>query len=314
MNDMSDKALVFNIQRYCIHDGPGIRTLVFFKGCSVKCKWCSNPEGIESGIQIKYIKQKCRGCAACQSCPQGAVSCDPVRGFIIDRDKCTACGYCVKVCPASAREVSGRYLEVTELFEKVRRDAAFYQSSQGGVTLGGGDPILQKASVSLLRLCRENGLHTAIETAGNYDFNNLREAAQYCDTIMFDIKGWDEARHMECTGVKPGRIRNNLMELNRWITDSGRDIPLIVRIPLKPGFNFTPEDFIPLADWLAGLENLEKVEILPIHHLGSNKYEQIGLSYPMGDPDNVTNIRAEEVSEYAQALIERGLKVVVART
>lgn len=312
---MSEKALVFNTQRYSIHDGPGIRTLVFFKGCSVSCKWCSNPEGIDPKIQIKYIKQKCNGCGACLSCPQTAVSFEPGKGYIINQKLCTACGHCVRVCPASAREVCGQYYDVEELSEKVRRDAVFYKSSGGGVTLGGGDPVLQsKAAASLLLLCKEKGVNTAIETAGNYDFDRLITVAGYCDTILFDIKGWDEARHLECTGVKPLRIRQNLTELDRWITDSGKDISLVVRIPLKPEFNFTLEDFVQLADWLTKLNNLSMVEILPLHHLGSNKYEQIGLQYPLGDPEQMKNVHEEEVKEYAQVLMQKGLKVKTAKT
>jgi len=260
------------------------------------------------------MKQKCGLCSACQRCPQGAVSFERIRGFVTDQAKCIACGYCVDVCPSKAREICGQYTDVDQLVNKAWRDTAFYQASGGGITLGGGDPMLQsKAAIEMLQLSKEKGLNTALETAGNYEFESLAEAAEYCDTILFDIKGWGDSRHVSCTGVKPERIRNNLLALDRWITDHSRKLSLIVRIPLSPGYNFTPQEFSELAEWLTGLQNLEMVEILPLHHLGSNKYEQLGLTYPMGDPEQVKNVRRDEIDEYVNAIIEKGLNVIVAK-
>lgn len=310
---MSEKAIIFNIQRYSIHDGPGIRTLVFFKGCSLRCKWCSNPEGIAQKAEVKYFKEKCIGCGACLQCPRQAVWKHAEGGYLIDREKCTACGVCVAVCPVKARELCGEAWDAEDICRKVKRDAVFYKSSGGGITLGGGDPILQsKQATRLLRLCKEQGVNTAIETAGHYDFEDLQAAAGYCDTILYDVKAWSSDTHRKWTGVPNEKILHNLKTLDAWITEKGSETALIVRIPLNPGHNFQQEEFFHLADWLLQLKNLKRVELLPLHHLGSNKYEQLGRQYPLGAPDTLKNVTGEDVEAYLQILCDKGLNATSA--
>ena len=303
------KALVFDIQRFSIHDGPGIRTLIFFKGCSLQCDWCSNPEGIDHVGEIRQNTLKCTGCENCLSaCPHGAISAGP-QSILIDREKCKRCGACVEHCQSKALSWWGQEYTVEELYKIVRRDMPFYSSSSGGVTLGGGDPLLQnEQAVALLKMCKENGINTAIETAGNYPWEYLENAVPYCDTIHMDIKGWRSETCQRCTGVSNERTLENLRRLDAWITANEHKPELIVRLPLIPGYNCTLQDAEALAGFLQKLKSISLIEILPFHNLGGSKYKQIGKGYRF---ENQLNLKAKDVEEYEFLLKKSGLPVKV---
>lgn len=304
------QAFVFDIQHFSLHDGPGIRTLIFFKGCSLACKWCANPEGIDAAPEIRHNARLCAKCGQCiKNCPVGAISFSD-KGIAIARDKCRKCGTCVKHCSASALSLCGRSYSVEELLDQARRDAPFYESSNGGVTLGGGEPMLQnEQAVALLKLCKMEGLDTAIETAGNYPWEYLRNAAPYCDTIHFDVKCWRPEVSRACIGADNARIMENLRRLDEEIALGQHKPRLIVRIPLLPDYNFSIEDFNDLAAYLSDLKSLSLVEILTFHNLGEPKYNQLGKEYSLeGRP----NLKAEDVESYRLILEAAQLPLAVA--
>jgi len=304
-----EKALIFDIQRFSIHDGPGIRTLIFFKGCSLRCDWCSNPEGIDFDREIRQNKLKCAGCGNClKACPHGAVIAQP-DGILLDRERCVRCGACVEHCGPGALSWWGKEYTVEELYDIARRDAPFYAASSGGVTLGGGDPLLQnEQAATLLRLCKEKGLDTAIETTGNYPWEHLRNAAPYCDTIHLDIKGWDPETCMRCTGADNVRTLENLRRLDEWIVSREHKPALVVRLPMLPDYNYTLEDAKGLASCLKRMKSLTRVDILPFHNLGGTKYKQLGRAYRFEDS---LSLKPEDVEAYKTLLEEYGLPVHV---
>ena len=303
------KALIFDIQHFSIHDGPGIRTLIFFKGCSLSCKWCANPEGISPLPDIKQTALRCIGCGAClKNCQTGSISVEEGR-ITIDRNRCIRCGTCARYCPAQALSVWGKYYSVEELVELAQRDMPFYEASGGGVTLGGGEPLLQnEQAVELLHRCKEAGLNTAIETAGNYPWEYLQRAAPYCDTIHFDMKGWRPEVCRAWLGRDNEQMKDNLRRLDGEISGWEKKPQLIVRIPLLPNENFTVEDFELLGDFLCTLQSLSKVEILPFHNLGQGKYEQLGRSYEL---KGRVNLKAEDAEPYLHVLQAKRLPVTI---
>ena len=305
------KALIFDIQRFSLHDGPGIRTLVFFKGCSLQCQWCSNPEGISFEREIRQNKLRCAGCGSClKVCPIGAVSARE-DGIYIDRRVCDRCGTCVAHCGPHALTWWGEEYTVEELYARVKRDTPFYSTSSGGLTLGGGDPLLQNGpAVALLRLCRENGINTAVETAGNYPWQYLENAVPYCDTIHFDIKGWSPDVCQRCTGADNSTVLDNLRCLDDLIVSGIHKPALIVRLPIIPGYNYSVEDAGEIAVFLKGLKSLTKVELLPFHNLGEPKYKQLGKPYRF---EGSQNLREKDVEEYRSVFAHHALPVAVSR-
>ena len=306
---MKNSATIFNMQRYSIHDGPGIRTLVFFKGCPLRCKWCANPEGISPEREVKYIKQKCNACAKCLDCPSSAVSFSDEDGFAIDRRKCTACGVCIESCTRKAKTWSGYEITLEELMAKIKRDAVYYKNSGGGVTLGGGAPLLKKEfAVELLTRCRQEGINTAVETEGYCDFETYRKCAGLCDTIFTDLKAIDTEKHKNLTGVDNRVIIENIRKLGDWLagTDDGPDF--IIRIPLLPEVNYDKKDFSKAAELLKDIRCIKYVEILPFHNLGEHKYKQLGYIYEF---EGKNNLKPSDVQEYADIMKAAGLTVKV---
>lgn len=303
------EAFIFDIQRFSLHDGPGIRTLIFFKGCSLACRWCANPEGISFEPEIRNDRRLCTGCMNCLNrCPNGAVHAGP-EGIAIDRTICQKCGLCIDGCPSGALRWWGKWYTVEELYHQARRDRPFYASSGGGVTLGGGDPLLQnEQAVALLKLCRENGINTAIETAGNYPWAYLENAAPHCDMIHFDLKGWDSDTCKRCIGADNTQIVSNLRRLNDWILRYEHKPRLLVRTPLIPDDNFTQSQYREMAEFLKELPAIERVEILPFHNLGEFKYTQLERPYLFRGSNN---LRAEDVEAYRIILEHAQIPVVI---
>jgi pyruvate formate lyase activating enzyme len=266
--------IVTNIQRFSIHDGPGIRTTVFLKGCNLRCFWCHNPETLARKPQLQIFPDRCISCGECfVRCPQGAhIMNDGQRTFL--REVCLGCGTCAETCYAECLVLVGEVKTVDEVVDVVMRDLPFYETSEGGVTLSGGDPLCQlDFSRAVLTRCREEGLHTAIETAANVPWERLASILPLTDLVMMDIKLMDAARHRECTGVPNERILENARCLGE------QPYPLIVRTPIIPGVNDNEADVAAIAEFVSTLPNLLYYELLPFHPLASGKYDSLDMDY-----------------------------------
>jgi len=293
---------VFNVQRFSTHDGPGIRTTVFLKGCPLACRWCHNPEGMRSAPELLTHPARCIECNACVSaCPHGfAVPATVGNGITPGLVTCDTCGDCVEVCPTGAREIAGRELGIAELLETVSRDRVFYEESGGGVTFSGGEPLQQADFVlAALAACREAGLHTAVDTCGLVETPDLLAAADLADLILFDLKTSDADRHRSATGVSNERILANLRLLATGPT------PIWLRVPLVPGVNDDDQELAAMAYLASTLGAVRQVSILPYHELGRDKRERLGL--PLMDPEpggpGPERIRSA-VAHFTQAGIE----------
>ena len=284
-NVIERKAFIFNKQKYNMYDGPGVRTLVFFKGCPLRCKWCSNPEGLERKYQIMFKPTTCGSCGSCVPvCPQKIHSISSTGEHIIDRSiDCIGCGQCVEVCVPDALKVAGQQVPVSELLEYIEQDRAFYDQSGGGVTLGGGEVTSQpEAAINLLQACKQEGLHTAIETCGYTKKETILRFAEYVDLFLFDLKHIDPDRHFELTGVRNEMILENLEELLM------KRNHVKVRMPMLKGINDSEAEIRGVIEFLRPFrefKNFEGIDLLPYHKLGVNKYVQLGMDYPIkGDP------------------------------
>jgi pyruvate formate lyase activating enzyme len=298
-SDTQAKALIFDIQSFSTHDGPGIRTNVFFKGCPLECRWCSNPEGQRAVPELFYTKMKCVGCLSCAvACPHGAVEvlrdpgaierCGPVRH---DRSKCDHCKTydCVRACLQDALAVTGKWMTVDEVMKKIRRDASVYRGV-GGITVSGGDPLVYYAFVAeLLRRCKEEGINTVLESELGSPTRNLEAVAPFVDLYLADLKIVDERRHFEATGISNKVIKDNLRFLGRTCPDR-----VCLRVPIIPGFTDSEENLDAIGAFCREYR-FPRVNILPYHKLGSNKHERLGSAYPMPEvqaPDEASMRRA----------------------
>lgn len=295
---------VFSVERYAIHDGPGIRSQVFFKGCPLRCLWCSNPEGMSFQPALMYTRILCIQCGSCvETCENSALSITE-QGVEIDREKCTLCGDCVSGCYAEALEINSFRVTAETIVDDVERDKSFYEASgNGGITLCGGEPLAQPAfAQELLRLCKERGIHTAIETCGYYPFEALEQAIPYLDFIYFDIKHMDAEAHKKYTGADNGLILANLKKLQAY------DVELCVRVPVIPALNGSSENLEATASFVRRLPRVKSVELLPYHRLGASKYKKLGLEYPLGD---VSPPGSEEMQKLKAIFDKYGIDCVV---
>jgi pyruvate formate lyase activating enzyme len=288
------RGIVTNIQRFSIHDGPGIRTTVFLKGCNLHCFWCHNPETLRREAQLQIFPDRCIGCGECfERCPQGAHVVEN-GGRLFLRERCQACGTCVETCYAQALVLVGECKTVDEVVEEVLRDLPFYETSEGGVTLSGGEPLLQPDfSYAILERCRAEGLHTAIETAANFPWARVAAILPVTDLVMMDIKLMDAERHKACTGVPNARILENAVRL-------GREAPaLIVRTPIVPGVNDNTEDVAAIAQFAGQLPNLLYYELLPFHPMASGKYDSLDMDYRARDLKSPPKEQMDALTEVA---------------
>jgi pyruvate formate lyase activating enzyme len=286
---------ITDIQHFSIHDGPGIRTTVFFKGCNQRCFWCHNPETLASGPQLQLFLDRCIGCGVCfERCPQGAhLLEDGERRF--DRDACVACGTCVETCYAQALVLVGEQRTVDDVVDVVLRDRAFYETSGGGVTLSGGEPLLQvDFAHAILARCRAEGIHTAIETAANVPWERIERVLPVTDLVMMDIKVMDDARHRAVTGAPNGRILAHARRLGEG------DKPLIVRTPVIPGVNDDEESVAAIAEFVAQLPNLAYYELLRFHAMAKNKYDSLEMDYCAADLTAPTDDEMAALTEVAR--------------
>jgi len=294
-------ALIFNIMRFAMHDGPGIRTTVFFKGCPLSCWWCHNPESRSFLPDRLYFEERCRHCLDCVAiCPQHAIS--DTDGCVTTSSACDCCGQCVEVCMAEARQIAGQRYTVAELLAEVEKDGIFFDDSGGGVTLSGGEPLSQPAFVAaFLRGCRERGIETAIETCGFTQTETFLNTAMLAGRILFDLKLADPEKHRRYTGVSNDLILRNLEAL------AARHPAVTVRIPVVPGVNDSSEDIARFAACLTGL-HAGQVELLPYHRIGADKYRRLGLEYKLNGTPQPT---AAELAQFRDVLAQAGLQVTV---
>lgn len=271
------QGLLFDIQKSSFVDGPGLRTTVFFKGCHLHCKWCHNPESQSARPEMLFYADKCVGCGACERvCPHHLKACD-------------YCGTCETYCPKDARKVCGKRYTVDEVFAEVVKDKAFYDASGGGVTFSGGECLLQiDFLTALAKKCRENGIQTAVDTAGDVPWASFEKVLPYTDLFLYDLKCFDEKKHIEGTGVSNRRLLDNLRRLS-----DETDVPIIVRIPVVPGFNDGEEELSRMADFLKTVRH-DGVECLPYHAMGEHKYAALGRDFerfPVPDKERMEEIR-----------------------
>ncbi len=287
---------IFNIQRFSIEDGPGIRTTVFMKGCPLRCAWCHNPEGLVAGRQLMWFDVRCIGARDClDACTRGALRLTP-SGMIIDREACDGCGECADACPAGAIEVVGRDYSVAEALDEVMRDEAFYRNSGGGVTVSGGEPTMQPGFVEeLLARCREAGVQTALDTCGYSSREALSRLLRHSDMVLLDLKLMDPERHLELTGVELEPV----LESARAI--AGERKPLWVRTPVIPGCTDSEENITRLGRFIASeLPNAERWDLLAFNNTCGSKYRRLDLEWRFEGVQLIERSRMEELADVAR--------------
>jgi pyruvate formate lyase activating enzyme len=291
------KGNVFSIERYAVHDGGGIRTIVYLKGCPLRCLWCANPEGQEERRQLFFFPERCIACGRCVTlCRHGASSRDEVGTIAFDPIGCQGCGGCVEECYAEARKLFGREMTVDAVMEVVLRDRPFYRQSGGGVTVSGGEPTVQWQFVrALLAACHAGGIHTAMETCGYAPWPHLAAIAEHLDLALYDLKHMDTTEHRRLTGAGNQLVLANL----RHLAEKG--VAIVVRVPVVPGCNDSPENIASTAAFVAALPNRVAMELLPYHAYGSGKYARCGREYELGDLAPPGRARMEELAALVRA-------------
>lgn len=303
------RGTVFNIQKMSIHDGPGIRTTVFFKGCPLNCLWCSNPESQRQALEIACFENRCIKCGYCaQVCPKQII--EKGGAFeITDRSQCDLCMTCVDECCTNAKKLIGQEYDEEELYQEILKDKPFYDSSGGGVTFSGGEPFMQSEFlIRLLKRCREGGVHTAIETTGLTDTETFLKALPYLDLIHYDVKHMDDDEHRRVTGVSNKKILENLSVIGKQHRN------IIVRIPVIPGINDSVENIRETAAYAADA-GAAAIELLPYHNLGEVKYGQLGRSYELSDVHKPEQEHMEALADEMRGVIgDRGIPVSIMKS
>ena len=301
------RGVVFNIQRFSIHDGPGIRTTVFLKGCPLRCGWCSNSESLSPYPEIITRDVKCIRCGKCvEACSQQAIAViENTR--IIHWEKCDYCMECAEACPSGAIEAMGRTMTVAEVMDTVGRDASFYRRTGGGMTLSGGEPLVQwQFALELLQQAKSRGLHTALDTTGCTDWEILDEVLSFADLVLYDVKHPNSARHQEATGVPNERILDNL---RKTVAKPGSRV--WVRHPVIPRFSDSEEELEELCKLVLSLDPpAEKISLLAYHRFGEPKYAAMGKVYPWKE---ISTISDERIGEFKRLVESHGIEVDVGR-
>jgi len=299
--NFAQEGIVFDIQRFSIHDGPGIRTIVFLKGCPLACRWCCNPESQQLAPVVMYRQASCVHCGRCrQVCKRGALSLDHP-GFI-DRTRCTGCGACADVCPAGALTMKGRTMTVSQVVKELQKDATSFRRSGGGVTLSGGEPLMQSAfALELLKACKERGWSTAMETTGFAPKAVVEQIMPLVDHALVDLKAINPAVHEAQTGVSNRLILENAIRI-ATLTAS------VVRIPLIPGVNADSLSLTAIARFAQLMPGVDTIHILPFHTYGENKYALLGRPYPIAEAEPLSK---EAVAGFHGIIEGTGLKCVI---
>ena len=306
MNGNRQTGMVLNIQHFSLHDGPGIRTTAFLKGCSLRCKWCCNPESIRPGAELAFNPHKCIGekaCGACREvCPESAIfTISPGDRMIVSWDLCTNCGRCIAVCPSMSLYLFGKEMTVEQVLEEVEQDNAFYRESDGGISLSGGDCLCQpRFSAALLKEAHDRGMNTSIETASNVPWEAMEMVLPHVDTIFHDLKLMDPVRHRKWTGVDNSRILANLEKAY----ETFKDKRFLARSPIIPGVNDAEDHVGAVLKFVLPHENVISYELLPYHRLGETKYGFLGRIYQLRD----FKPPATETMEKLQELVDHAFK------
>lgn len=270
------KALIFDIKKFAIHDGPGIRTTIFFKGCNLHCPWCHNPESINSYPEVVFFPERCIGCGRClEACESGALRL--VEGKVLyQKPLCQSCGRCAEACYASARVIYGKWMTLEEVMGEILKDKPFYENSGGGATFSGGEPLLYPEFVSALaELCHENGVTVAIDTAGAVRWSAFEAVIPHTDYFLVDLKMMNPKLHTKYCGASLELIVENLERL------SANGARIFIRVPIVPGYTDSEENLREIAHFASRLRGVECVELLPYHRLGEDKYRRLGRPYPL---------------------------------
>ncbi|MBN1042013.1 glycyl-radical enzyme activating protein [Clostridium botulinum] len=293
--DLNKMGTVFNIQRFSVNDGPGIRTIVFLKGCPLSCHWCSNPESQNVNKQLFFNIKNCTGCHKCKTiCEYDAIDLNNFNR--IDRDKCISCGKCAENCYPGALVVSGKEMSVKEVLDELNKDSSQFRRSNGGVTLSGGEPLLQhEFALEILKGCKSIGIHTTIETTGYVDKEILRKIAPWVDLVLLDIKTLNEDKHIKYVGASNKIILENAKSISELVTST------IIRVPVIPQFNCDEKSIQDIAKFTKSLNNITEIHLLPYHKLGLNKYDCLGKEYLM---KNDINTPSEEVMLNFKKIVE----------
>lgn len=289
---------IWDIKKYALHDGPGIRTTVFLKGCPLRCLWCCNPESQEFSPQIFWDKVECLHCGLCvEICPNQAVGFEDHGNRIVDPKRCQVCGLCAERCPGEAVKMAGRRVTVEEVLEEVGKDAVYFSRSGGGLTLSGGEPLAQPDfAYQLLRAYKtsEYGLHTTVDTCGNVPWSTLERFLDYVDLFLYDVKQMDSEKHHRLTGVRNKPILENLERL----AETAKEV--VVRVPLIPGCNDDEDNIRRTAEFAQDLPRINRLDLLPYHRLGEPKYRRLAVDYPLQE----TKTQPNEVVERLKAIVE----------
>lgn len=296
--------LIFDVKKYAINDGPGIRVTIFFKGCPLRCAWCHNPESISPKIQKMYTADKCIGCSACiEVCPEDACKLT-ADGVVTDPERCTVCGKCADICPTKATEMSGRRATVDELIEIIEKERIFFEQSGGGVTISGGEPLLQSDFlIALLDELGARSIHRVVDTTGFAKSEILLNVARRTDLFLYDLKMMDSGKHKKWTGVENEQILKNL----RLLAETGAAID--IRIPLVKGVNDDDVNIEQTAAFVASLPGgRKKINVLPYHNIAAGKYLKLGEKY---DSSDMAEPSEEELASIVTKFTGFGLEVVV---
>ena len=286
--------IVFDIKRYAIHDGDGIRTTIFLKGCPLCCKWCHNPEGLDTKIQLGYIANTCMGCMRCiKRCKKGCLSIE--NGQIRISESCDACGECVEYCPTNSLKLIGQEMSLDRLRKEIEKDRIFYETTGGGVTFSGGEVFMQtEFLLDALKMCKEMGVHTTIESSFMTRFDNIKKVMNYVDQFIVDIKLMNADMHKEYTGVSNEIILNNIQKLMEY------DVSLLIRTPLIPNITATKENLVAIGEFVSKLEHTVDIELLNYNPLAESKYPMVQQEYTLNGLKPFTDSEVEKFYSYVK--------------
>ena len=299
-----DLGLISTVQKYSTKDGPGIRSTVFFKGCPMGCLWCSNPELIRSRPDLLYTREKCARCGTCiDTCPRDALSFGEDGFILVDRALCNGCGDCVEACPNGALELIGKIITVGELSIELLKDRVFYQTSGGGVTFSGGEPLWQSGFVAqVARRMKAEGIHTILDTAGDVGWCRFEEVLDFIDLVLFDIKFASRELHRQFTGHDDDLILANAQLLSQ------KSVPMHIRLVMIPGINDSEAEIRARMEIISSLKSVEQIDILPYHRYGAGKYARLGLEYPLMELEEHT---PEQVGLIQELVESYGIKTTI---